>query len=364
MDKATAPRRLVPALLAAVMACSTIGPVAAVERLSPVGGPWDAGKFKFADKEKKTRRALSGIACPGKPGSRTACLVVFDEGTVAHYVTLSRNGYEIDNADVELRDADDELDAEAAASDGIHYFVAGSHSAKRGTCDSNPGSRHLIRFAVDSATGQARHAHGKLVDYMDTDALWRLMGAMPEFKNHVGKRKCLGTEPPPDEPERRGQRGVNIEGLAVRDGMLHVGFRGPAIDGTAPILSVGAAAVFEDDNPKGRITTLRLGTGRAIRDMTAMDGGVLVLAGPDDDQANSNRGWILAVWDGVVREGVVVEPEILGELALDGVALRDCDKELKPEAIAITRDSREALEVVVMSDGMCDGGPLKFVVQR
>jgi hypothetical protein len=357
MDKATALRHLVPALLAAVMACSTIVPAAAVERLSPVSGPWDAGKFKFADKEKKTRRAVSGIACPGKPGSGTACLVVLDEGTVAHYVTLSRNGYEIDNTDVALRDSDDELDAEAAATDGTHYFVTGSHSAKRGTCESNPGSRHLIRFAVDSTTGQARYARGQLVDYAETDALWRLMGSTPEFRDHVGKRKCLGTE-------RGGKRGVNIEGLAVRDGTLHVGFRGPAVDGTAPILSVGATAIFEEDNPKGRITTLRLGKGRAIRDMTAINDGVLVLAGPDDDTANSDRGWILAVWDGVIREDMVVEPNVLGELALDTVALRDCDKELKPEAIAVTSDTRDSLGVVILSDGMCDGGPLKFVIRR
>lgn len=348
----TFPQHLVPALLAAVTSCFIAGPAAAIERLSPVSGPWDAGKFTFEKKQKKTRQAVSGIACPGKPGDQTACLVVFDEGTVAHYVTLSRNGYEIDNTDVVLRDTDDELDAEAAATDGNHYFVTGSHSAKRSSCDSNPASRHLIRFAVDDTTGKARYAHGKLLDYADTKALWRLMGSMPELRDHAGK--CLGAE----------QGGVNIEGLAVRDGLLHVGFRGPASKGTAPILSVGAKAIFEDDNPKGRITTLWLGEGRAVRDMTTINDGVLVLAGPDDDKANSDRGWILAVWDGVVREGTVVEPTVLGELNLDAVELRDCDKELKPEAIAAIRDDSEALEVVVMSDGMCDGGPLKFVIRR
>src|SRR5258708_17961488 len=70
----------------------------AVERIAPRSGPWEAGQFKFDEREKKTRRSLSGIACPGEPGNAKACLVVFDEGTVAHYVTLSADGYSIDNA--------------------------------------------------------------------------------------------------------------------------------------------------------------------------------------------------------------------------------------------------------------------------
>ena len=36
--------------------------------------------------------------------------------------------------------------------------------------------------------------------------------------------------------------GVNIEGLAVRDGQLYVGFRGPVLEGTAYLLRVAAAA--------------------------------------------------------------------------------------------------------------------------
>jgi hypothetical protein len=37
-----------------------IGYAFAAEKISPVGGPWEAGKFKFDSKENKTRRSLSG----------------------------------------------------------------------------------------------------------------------------------------------------------------------------------------------------------------------------------------------------------------------------------------------------------------
>src|SRR5258708_3187847 len=87
----------------------------AAEKISHVGAPWEAGKFKFDSKENKTRRSLSGIACPGQPGDGTKCLVVFDEGTVAHYVKLGSDGYSIDNSVVVLSDSGGELDAEAAS---------------------------------------------------------------------------------------------------------------------------------------------------------------------------------------------------------------------------------------------------------
>jgi Protein of unknown function (DUF3616) len=344
-------RQIAGALVGAAMIFSGTAAALADNEIRPVSGPWEAGKFEFDKKQKKTRQALSGIACPGKPGSGSACLVVFDEGTVAHYVTLSPDGYTIDNTEVPLIDSDGELDAEAAATDGTFYYVTGSHSTKRGDCQSNPDSRHLIRFAV-GADGKGIDTGGGLVGYKETGALWHVMKSRSELKDHVGK--CLGAE----------QEGINIEGLAVKDGMLHVGFRAPTADGTVPVLSVDAKTVFESAEPPTQITMLRVGKGRGIRDLAAVHDGILVLAGPDDDDANRDREWILALWDGVAHDGSTIEPARLAKLDLSNVELRDCDKELKPEALAILKDDHSTLDVVVMSDGMCDGGPLKFSISR
>jgi hypothetical protein len=359
--EATKPARHAPAILAATIAIAAGASVHAADRIAPMDGPWEAGKFKFEDKEKKTRQSLSGIACPGQGA---ACLVVFDEGVVAHYVRLTASGYSIENDFVRLRESQDELDAEATATDGKRYYVAGSHSAKRKTCESNPGSRHLLRFDLDQSTGKAKYsADGRLANYADTEALWSLMSSKDELKDYVGEGKCLGNKPPPGAPQLRGQRGVNIEGLAAKNGMLHVGFRGPSLaDGTVPILSVDALGIFADPEPKGSVTMLRLGVGRGVRDLAAFGQGILILAGPDDDSGDT--GWTLAVWDGVVREGTAVEPKVIAELDLSGVKLRGCDEELKPEALAVTKEANHTLELVIMSDGMCDGGPLKFVVPR
>ncbi|SCB51766.1 hypothetical protein GA0061098_101650 [Bradyrhizobium shewense] len=88
----------------------------------------------------------------------------------------------------------------------------------------------------------------------------------------------------------------------------------------------------------------------------------MVLAGPDDDKANKDVRWTVGVWDGVPSR--TPDYKELATLVVDGVKLRDCDKELKLEAVAVVEDLPTALTLVAMSDGMCDGGPVKFEIPR
>src|SRR5262245_8545148 len=87
--------------------------------IAPDSGPWDAqGSFQFPTDANKTRRSLSGIACPPKPSGQRICLAAFDEGREARHVVIKDNAYAIDSEPVILRAAAGELDAEAAATDG------------------------------------------------------------------------------------------------------------------------------------------------------------------------------------------------------------------------------------------------------
>ncbi|WFU31462.1 DUF3616 domain-containing protein [Bradyrhizobium brasilense] len=350
------------AVLSSLLAIGVALPSRADPEVKPLSGPWENGQFSFSSHRDKTRRSLSGIACPAA-GSR--CLVVFDEGTTAHYVTISGDGYSIDNAFVELLPSSPgkELDAEGATTDGKYFFITGSHSVKRNSCDDNPDSRYVIRFALDPASGKARmDGPSGLSGYKATGALWEMMARHPLLKDSVGERKCLGTESPRDRSDLTGKRGVNIEGIAARDGQLHFGFRGPAKDGHAPIFTAGSQDLFESSGPDGRVTMLRVGKGRGIRDLAPVKDGILVLAGPDDDKRNAQAGWVVGLWDAVPAARVELkEPTYL---ALKGVKLRDCDKELKPEALAVIGDRPDAFDIVVLSDGMCDGGPLRFTIPR
>ncbi|PTM38579.1 DUF3616 domain-containing protein [Bosea sp. 124] len=340
--------------------------------IRPSAGPLPAGAgFAFERRTEDTRQSLSGVACPAIAAAPRLCLAVFDEGGEARYLTIDDAAIRPNPKRVVLRPGKVELDGEAAATDGKFYYIAGSHSAKRGDCEANPQSRHLIRFMIDPATGRGKEdATGKLAGFADTGALWTLMAGLPGLKDHVGDGMCLGTEPPKKKPELRGRRGVNIEGLAIRDGRLFIGFRGPASNGTAKILSIDAEALFAGGDAAPKLGTIAVGQGRAVRDLLAVSDGILVLAGPDDDDKNENRGWVVLRWDGKDAGDATVQPTPLAALDLSGVPLRNCSetikrKDIKPEALAVLDDKPDQpYQAVIFSDGLCDGGALRFSIPR
>lgn len=367
------PRSLLAASIALAL---VLGSAAAAQTSPPVVKPtsrlWDSGAgFDFdlnKKKTKKTRQSLSGMACHRDATQQHICLMVFDEGAQARYAYVRANALAVDPEPVVFRAIDGELDAEAAATDGRYFYVTGSHSAKRGDCSSNLNSRHVIRFALDPATGRAlRQPPGAsevaLADSVDTGRLWHIMQTEPELGAYVGERKCLGTEPPPKAPKLKGQQGINIEGLAVQGGRLYFGFRGPVIQGTARVLSVDADALFTGADPHPVVTRLALGQRRGIRDMVAVKDGLLLLAGPDDDTASQGVGWTVSLWDGKSNPGVV-QPRQLAALDMRDVKLRPCDAEIKPEALTVLEETPQTYMLLVLSDGLCDGGPLTFTVPR
>lgn len=68
----------------------------------------------------------------------------------------------------------------------------------------------------------------------DTGRLWSVMQSVPGLGAYVGDGKCLGSDPR--------QQGINIEGLAVREGRLYFGIRGIVLQVYAMVLSVDAEA--------------------------------------------------------------------------------------------------------------------------
>jgi hypothetical protein len=175
------------------------------------------------------------------------------------------------------------------------------------------------------------------------------MNLMTELKDYVNN-KCVG---------------VDIEGLAVSKGRLYFGFRSPAA-----ILSVDTEAFFNDKEPKANVTLLELGAGRGIRDMVAVNNGFLLLTGPDGDEKNeSTVNWKIDWWD-----GKSVTPKTLAQLDLSGLkktrtlqdGKRECkdNDERKPEAITMLDETPKAYKLLILSDGMCDGGAMTFTVNR
>ena len=317
------------------------GAFAETPQIAPARGPiLVEGSFGFAgdaDDVEDLRRAASGVACP-----RTdACLVVFDEGAEARMIELGPDGAVVARPEPLALAAGGEVDAEGAATDGAMIYVVGSHAMKRSSCAANPASRVVLRAPV-AADGrlQLPFEARTLSSLLEAE---QLGGAANPLAGSLGK--CLGAE-----------GGIDIEGVAIFDGRLWFGLRGPTQGAQVGILSVEADAFFADGDPAPRLDWVGASDRRGLRDLTADGaGGLLLLVGPDDRPENADAGWALLRWDG---ESAEASP--LAELDLSKIDRRTdldgCDDakkvlDRKPEAIHVQGDS-----VMVLSDGLCDGG--------
>jgi hypothetical protein len=135
------------------------------------------------------------------------------------------------------------------------------------------------------------------------------------------------------------ENGIDIEGIAVKDGKLFVGFRGPVLRGNfVPVLA------FRFDEPDDyELLFVQLG-GRGIRDLVAVDAGFLIVAGAIGD---GDASYQLCLWngeDGVPGEGGWDHQIIkIGELATD--------PGIKPEGLTVTAETTDAWRLLVVSDG-------------
>jgi len=95
----------------------------------------------------------------------------------------------------------------------------------------------------------------------------------------------------------------------------------------------------------------------------------LLLIGPDDDIPDG-AGWSVALWDGShSHEGIT--PKILADLELKDIAPQPCNRwirtkkaEIKPEAFAMLDDGPNFRRMLILSDGMCNGGGKSFKIPK
>ena len=316
------------------------------------------------DFDKKTRRSVSGIACT-PDAARLLCLVVFDEGTKAQFAMLGAARLDPIGKPIELADGASkgksrgtgELDAEGAAVAAGFHYVIGSHSVKRRSCKSNPTSHSVVRFRVGSMSGSPPQT--AVTELVRTTRLWDLMQQDPYLQLHM--QGCLGDGAGGTPAQMQSRPGINIEGIAVTGGRLYAGFRGPSEDGSVPVFSVDAQALFEGGEAHPRLDRLPVGTRIGIRDMAAAHHSILLLLGPDDHEAGVEGVWAVAQW----TPGTTAPPRVLASLDIRREDLGGaCFEAIKPEAIAILEESAAKFRVVVLSDGVCDGGPLIFDLPR
>ena len=336
------------AVLAAmwVLAAAPLTPSVARAQVSiePVA-PWS---FAPALDNKKESENISGAACAPAGASADparGCLLVSDEvsGKGKRYVRFFR----VDDGARTLRlgptlellpnGIPGEADVEGADFDSGRFYVVGSHAMSVGR--NEPPEYQPSRFFVYRFRPDAKDA-----GQVERGSLEALLARLPEG---IGRHACTAARwrRRPGEPACKTlqEHGLNVEGLAVRDGHLYLGLRAPVLDGRAFVVRVAAEAAFGSAEARPEVFALRLGRDVGIRDLVRVDGGFLVLTGPELPESDGQSGSAQIVfW----REDGTLRP--LGPLG----GMRPGEK---PEALLVLGEDAQGYRVLVMSDGTDKG---------
>ena len=261
-----------------------------------------------------------------------------------------------------------EMDIEGIAVEDSTLYVIGSHSARRkkvrcepvGVCNAackkprsysdnrailrgplaasaarvKPGRDRLLRLRMDSGGTLSKMEEISLRQILDRLSVFQTFNRIPGKEN-----------------------GVDIEGIAVRDGLLHIGFRSPVLRGNyVPVLKLRFDAPEASDKD---VVYVKLG-GRGIRDLARVSDGFLILAGPSGEGSDSYQ---LYHWDGRdMVPGGGERPEPMGSIKLLGeIAHPECGK---PEGLMVQHEDDASYDIIVVHDGKAKDIALRFHVIR
>ena len=254
-----------------------------------------------------------------------------------------------------------ELDIEALAYDGAFCYVLGSHSRKRKKLDPSDEdslnktySKNLEYLKADKIKKESKRAHIYRVKVDPTS------GESPTFvkDKDIRLRDVFSQHDVLKlfESLASKENGIDIEGLSTDGESLFLGFRAPVLrHGFVPVMKIKF-----DDQSTAELRYVQLG-GRGIRDITNVQEGFLIVAGPVGD---STLSFQLYHWDGKdcvpgIRENSQVDQ---GQVTLLGTIPTPAGG--KAEGIAVLKSSEDHYKVLVAYDGVKNGGFTIFRAPR
>jgi hypothetical protein len=331
-------RKLLAIIFASMIGCSVEAVSAGTEaKLKPESTEWKLGEpFK---ESKKARKNLSGAACVPTTPRFTSCLIANDENTYAQFFSIEGNVLVPKDLTL-LSDEKKNPDAEGVAYADGFFYVTGSHGRSRKGNKKNKTSYAVFRFAVNPATGIPRieTSESKVAGIEFTSRLRDALRDDDAINAYFDKKLSKG--------------GINIEGIAVANGRMHFGLRGPSEEKQAFILSVDADALFtKDDKLRRQVTSLKLGKDTGIRDLAAISDGILILAGPTREEKVPYSVWF---WDG--------NRTMAKQLAI--LDLSTVPKGAKAEIQLPLEEGSSEIRALVMFDGVENGGARSFRIPR
>jgi len=318
----------------------------------------------FTDDNGEVATNISGLACMPADATSSTCLVIDDQGRFAQIAHIgngqvaagarlpligrqpSRNTVGQPPADIRCSDSERkfrDLDGEAAAYAAPFFYVVGSHGCSRHKNKFRSSSFILARIperqVADHVTSDARTFDSSAVE--TTYRLSEVLAAAPRIRPYFTQ-------------DLMSANGVNVEGITVVGGKLFAGLRAPTLDGKAFILAINVNRLFDERAPinEGDVQTISvsIGADRGIRDLARLnDGQLLILSGPAQD---APVPFEIHVFDIKAETST-----LLG--ALD--ALPDAPA-AKAEAISVLSLRGNAVDVLVMFDGLPSGGPREYTI--
>lgn len=269
--------------------------------------------------------------------------------------------YEVDkDLEIELPAAkdSDEIDIESIAFNPKKdcLYIVGSHSQKRRTVKvedkkAAENRERLTDAKISPETDRNRifqvalkAKNGKVKAIEQVDNLKDLFAKDDYLKRFV------------DIPSK--ENGIDIEGLAFQKGDLFLGFRGPILRGNyVPVMVIDKDALDDSKIKDYEIRFVQL-NGLAIRDMTEVENGFLIIGGPMGDAPGP---YGIYFWDGSdmvygtdrplpMPPAVVQLEEIVAPVGEDGAMG-------KAEGITVLEETATGYKVLVIYDSLRNGGP-------
>ena len=232
---------------------------------STAGESWS---LKASDKPLKvTGKLLDPLNVSGaasvKPGELIIACDELLHGVQAGHLDLGNGEISFEATEFPLLEGNKkELDLESAAADPEHhrYYTCGSCSVKRRSGGLAPDRQWLFRIETDPKTGAL--TPGKVTKVSLKDA----MKADAFLNEHMDKSAA--------------DLGIDVEGLAFKDGRLWFGLRSPNVNGWGFVVAASADDLMARKPVVFQRYELPLGEDLGIRDIAPLKDGFLFIAGP------------------------------------------------------------------------------------
>ena len=148
---------------------------------------------------------------------------------------------------------------------------------------------------------------------------------------------------------------IDIEGIAIHKQQLYIGFRGPVLrENWVPVLKCR----FAKPVTEAELVYVHL-DGLGFRDITRVENGFLILAGPVGDGPGLYQVYF---WDG---EDCLPGVRTVGKIGrIEFLRVIPTDEDAKAEGLTLLKESSSDYEVGIVFDGLKNGSPTIFGIAK